>query len=204
MNEMMKYKERIIDYKSSLIHALKHMDRIDKKLLIVEDIKKSKYLGLLSMGDIQRGIIKGMDLNTDIVKLLRKDVKVAKVKDSFKSIKDMMIKYRMELCPVVSDKNEIQKIYFWEDIFDSEHSEIFKKFNLPVVIMAGGFGTRLKPLTNVLPKPLIPINEQTIIEDIFDKFSLYGCTDFYLSINFKSELIKYYLNEKKTSYKYTV
>jgi NDP-sugar pyrophosphorylase family protein len=63
--------------------------------------------------------------------------------------------------------------------------------------MAGGFGTRLKPLTNVLPKPLIPIGEKTMLEEIFDRFGSHGCNKFFISINYKADLIKYYINSQK-------
>ena len=70
------------------------------------------------------------------------------------------------------------------------------KYMKKAVIMAGGFGTRLKPLTNVLPKPLIPIGEKTIIEDIFERFYNHGCSQFYISVNYKADLIEYYLKKQ--------
>ena len=60
--------------------------------------------------------------------------------------------------------------------------------------MAGGQGTRLRPLTNVLPKPLIPIGEQTMLEDIMDRFVECGCHEFYISVNYKAETIKRYIS----------
>jgi NDP-sugar pyrophosphorylase family protein len=67
--------------------------------------------------------------------------------------------------------------------------------------MAGGSGTRLKPLTNVLPKPLIPIGEKTIIEEIFERFGNHGCNEFFLSVNYKAELIEFYLRNQQLPYK---
>lgn len=68
--------------------------------------------------------------------------------------------------------------------------------------MAGGRGSRLRPLTNVLPKPLIPINKKTIIEDIMDKFVEHGCCEFFISVNYKAEMIRTYLNTiSNTPYK---
>jgi NDP-sugar pyrophosphorylase family protein len=84
-------------------------------------------------------------------------------------------------------------VYFWEDVFIETKPHPVQQFDLPVIIMAGGFGTRLKPLTNVIPKPLIPIGEKTIIENIFDRFAVHGSNRFYLSVNYKADLIKYYL-----------
>ena len=66
--------------------------------------------------------------------------------------------------------------------------------------MAGGKGERLKPVTNILPKPLVPIGEKTIIEHIFDKFLESGSTDFYLTLKYKSRLIKAYFEESNNNY----
>ena len=83
-----------------------------------------------------------------------------------------------------------------EDLFEEKRSTLpeDKKLNLPVVIMAGGRGTRLAPLTNVWPKPLIPVNQKTIVEDIMDRFVEVGCNDFYLSVNYKAEVIQQYFD----------
>lgn len=194
------YRDRFIYKEQSLLEALKKMDSIDKKLLIVIDAK-TKYVSLLSAGDIQRSIIQNIPLDTSIDMILKRNVKIASSSDSYEEIKKMMLKFRMELCPVVSENREIKNIYFWEDLFDNKKPQPLTTFRLPVVIMAGGFGTRLKPLTNVLPKPLIPINQKTIIEHIFERFSEHGCDEFYISVNYKAELIEYYLNEQALPYK---
>jgi NDP-sugar pyrophosphorylase family protein len=105
----------------------------------------------------------------------------------------------MELCPVVNDEKEITEIYYWEDIFDKKIKPK-NQFNLPVVIMAGGIGSRLRPLTNVLPKPLIPVNEKTILEEIFDRFAEHGCDEFHVSVNYKADLIEYYIRGQNIPY----
>jgi dTDP-glucose pyrophosphorylase len=193
------YKNRTIKYNCSLLEALKQMDELDKKLLIVFDDNEN-YRGLLSVGDIQRAIIKNKPLGTPIKEVMRSNIRVAKPSDSFELVKEMMLDYRMELCPVVDEQNEIIKVYFWEDIFGDDPIKPREEFNLPVVIMAGGFGTRLRPLTHVIPKPLIPIGDKTMLEHIFDRFNVYGCDSFYLSVNYKSSLIEFYLKEQNLPY----
>ena len=61
-----------------------------------------------------------------------------------------------------------------------------RKYKCPVVIMAGGEGTRLAPFTNVLPKPLIPVHDKPIIEHIIQRFYEIGCQEFYITVNYKS------------------
>ncbi len=194
----MDYRNRNIQPHESLLSALKQMDNLDKKLLIV--IENEKFAGLISAGDIQRAIIQNKSLDTSIAEILRKNIRVANTEDSFDVIKKMMLDYRMELCPVINENNDILKIYYWEDLFQDKNPRPANQFNLPVVIMAGGSGTRLKPLTNVLPKPLIPIGERTIIEEIFEKFENHGCKEFFISVNYKAELIEFYLRNQRLPY----
>ena len=69
--------------------------------------------------------------------------------------------------------------------------------------MAGGKGTRLKPLTNVIPKPLIPIGEKTILEEIMNQFEAIGCSKFYVSVNYKSNIMRFYLDQLEHHYDIT-
>ena len=193
------YRDRDISKESNLLEAFKKMDHLDKKLLIVLD--ENKFVGLLSAGDIQRAIIQNKSLDTRVTEVLRKNIRIASPEDEFADVKQMMLEFRMEMCPVVDLSKEISKVYFWEDIFKESHPEPKASFNLPVVIMAGGMGSRLKPLTYVLPKPLIPIGDKTILEQIFQRFSRHGSNHFYLSVNYKADLIEYYLNSQNLPYK---
>lgn len=182
-----------IDRSTSIINAMQQMDTINRKLLIVID--KDKFYSLVSIGDIQRAIIANSSMKTPISKILRHDVKVASVYDDKSSIIQRIKVHRNEYMPIINDKNEVVDVIFWEDLFDLAPRKNKSQLDLPVVIMAGGQGTRLRPLTNVLPKPLLPIGQQTIIEDIMDNFLSYGCNNFYLSVNYKSDFIKLYFNE---------
>lgn len=195
----MKYSNRIISPTATLLEALKQMDKIDRKLLIV--LKEEIFIGLLSAGDIQRAIIKNQPLDTLVKLVLRGDIRIAKPEDPVEKVKEMMKTFRMELCPVVNELGNIEKIYLWEDLFMKTELQEVGQFNLPVVIMAGGYGTRLRPLTHVLPKPLIPIGEKTMLEEIFDRFGRHGCEQFYISVNYKADLIEFYLSRLDLPYK---
>ena len=190
-----KFKELTINLTDSIASALKQMDQINKKLLIV--VANGKYYSMLSIGDIQRAIIKGIDLNTPVEKILREDVVVASETDDMDKIKQHMLQERNEYMPIVDTNGEIKNVIYWEDIFKKEEKLRRNIINLPVVIMAGGIGSRLKPITNVLPKALIPIGDKTILEQIMDCFREQGCNNFYLSINHKSDMIKYYIKNLK-------
>jgi len=191
--------EFIISPTISILKALKLMDQVGHKLLLVLDGKK--YKGLLSIGDIQRAIINNIDLDKPINSIMRNDYIVAKPTDTIEEIKRMMMYIRSEFMPVIDENQLLNRVYFWQELFGEKKPEPAVKFDLPVVIMAGGIGSRLRPLTNVLPKPLIPIGNKTMLEEIFERFADHGCNNFYVSINYKSDLIKYYINNLKLPYK---
>lgn len=191
-------KKIFISKDKTLLEAYKQMDVLDCKLLIVVD--NEKFISLISAGDIQRAIIQNQPLSATIKNNLRSNIKIGNQNDTYEEIKEMMITFRMEFCPVIDEDKNIINVHFWEEIFNEKHNLISNNFNLPVVIMAGGFGTRLKPLTNVLPKPLIPIGEESILENIMNSFHQYGCENFYISVNYKAELIDFYLKSQKLPY----
>ena len=184
---------------TSISSALKLMDAVNRKLLIVLD-DQDRFFSLLSIGDIQRAIIQNKSIDTAIEFILRDEVKVASINDSDDDIKNHMRLRRNDFMPVLDEQKNIIRIIFWEDIFKEKPKP--DQFDLPVIIMAGGQGTRLKPLTNIIPKPLIPINEKTIIEDIMDHFVAHGSYRFYLSVNYKADMIRYYFDQlDNTDYK---
>lgn len=162
--DLKKISYRTISPKTTIISALKMMDSNDCKLLIV--LVDNLFISVLSIGDIQRAIINNVELTTDISKILRNDITIATDIMTFHEIKEIIIKNRIECMPVINSKGELVDVYFWEDIFGPEKRIKTRNLNLPVIIMAGGKGTRLKPITNILPKPLIPIGEKTILEEI--------------------------------------
>ena len=188
-----KIKDRIISKTAQLLKALKQMDKIDKKLLFVFD--DDQFVNLLSVGDIQRAIIANKSLDTPVNEILRENTKLSSIHASIDEIREKMKEFRMECMPVLDEFGQLEEVYFWEDLFPLEQKRIERNLNIPVVIMAGGKGTRLKPLTNILPKPLIPIGEKTILENIMDRFMEAGCNDFHLSVNYKAETIKHYFSQ---------
>ncbi len=183
----------------SLNLAMQSMDKLSSKLLIVVD-DNGFYCGLLSIGDIQRAILNGKSLDTEISEVLRSDYIIAKPEDSKDYIKKIMLSIRAEFMPIVNKQNEIIDVFFWEDIFEKEKQIPLDQFDLPVVIMAGGYGSRVRPLTNVFPKPLLPIGDKSMLEEIFSRFYSHGSNRFYISVNYKAELIEFYLANQNLPY----
>ena len=191
------YNKFSIEKSKTLIDALELMDNSGHKLLIV--IEDNKFHSLISIGDIQRAIVNGAPLDSCLMSHLRENIKFARTNDDEQFIVDLMTNYRMDFCPVINSKNELEKVIFWDDI--TREKPVFKnnKIDLPVVIMAGGKGTRLKPLTNIIPKPMVPFGDKSMINVIIDRFMDNGCKDFYISGNYMFDLLKLHIKQLNLS-----
>lgn len=193
-----KIKDRMISPYASLLDAMKQMDEVKVKILFI--FNEEHFEGLITIGDIQRAIIKNIALKEPVSRILNKKKIYGYLSEGDDSIKEKMRKMRAEVMPILDNSKELVDVWFWEDLFKKADLTQRDKINLPVVIMAGGKGTRLKPITNVIPKPLIPIGDKTILETILDQFEEVGCTKFYMSVNYKADILRYYLNKLDHQY----
>lgn len=193
-----KIKTRTISPSSSLLDAMKKMDEIMVKTLFV--LEREHFEGIITLGDIQRAIIKNVALKETVGQILDKDKIYGHLLEGEDCIKEKMRKMRAEVMPILDNQGELVDVWFWSDLFKKADISEREKINLPVVIMAGGKGTRLKPITNVIPKPLVPIGDKTILETIMDQFEDIGCTKFYMSVNYKADMMKYYLSQLDHKY----
>ncbi len=163
-----------------------------KMLFVFED---ERFVSILTIGDIQRAIVKNIALDAPVAEIVERNKKFAYVGEAKEAIREKMLKLRAECMPVLDGDGSLADVIFWKDLFEKDEYQSREKINLPVVIMAGGKGTRLKPITNVIPKPLVPIGDKTILETILDQFEDIGCTKFYMSVNYKADMMKYYLGQ---------
>lgn len=198
MSIISKIKSRAIQYTITVLQSLKKMDEVKVKMLFVFD--GEKFLSILTIGDIQRAIIKGVDMNAAITTIIDRNKKFVTPTESSESVREKMLKLRAECMPVVDEEGNLVDVYFWNDIFKNAEIDNREKIDLPVVIMAGGKGTRLKPITNVIPKPLVPVGDKTILEVILDQFEEIGCHKFYMSVNYKADMMRYYLSQLDHKY----
>lgn len=183
----------------SIISAMKKLELTGERSLIVVT-KSSKFLGTLTDGDIRRNIIRGVSLKTKIKKIYKKNA-IYLVEGQFtdKQVKRILNNQKYITIPVI-DKKTRKYLYFvsWSSFFgDKKPKEEIKNCN--VVIMSGGMGKRLLPFTEVLPKPLIPVQGKPIIDHIIDNFRTFGIRNFFLTLNFKSKILKSYFKSKKAN-----
>ena len=193
-----KIKNRSISSSNSLLSSLRQMDEEKVKMLFVFD--NERFISILTIGDIQRAIVKNIALETPIAQVVDRNKKFAHTGEPMDIIREKMLRLRAECMPVLDKNGELVDVIFWKDLFEKEETDLRPKIEIPVVIMAGGKGTRLKPITNVIPKPLVPIGDKTILETILDQFEEIGCTNFYMSVNYKADIMKYYLSQLDHKY----
>ncbi len=191
----MKVEDLFIHKEFTIKDALKKLDETAKKILLI--VEGKKLIGVLTDGDIRRWILQNGDLNKPVSLIMVKNPKYIYEED-IKKAKQLLIEYSIEAMPVLNRNKKVIDIVFWNDKFNKKYK--FNKLDNPVVIMAGGKGTRLDPYTRILPKPLIPIGDIPIVERIINKFNEYGCNDFYMTVNYKKNMIKAYFNEIERNY----
>jgi len=190
-------KDITIQPQATIKEAMEAMGKTSEKVLLVVD-NEQVLLGALSDGDIRRYILSGGDLSGTIQGAYKADpIFVFQDDYNIERIKQILIENRIGLIPVLHKNKKIVSFVTWEKVFGNNKKSEDQKLNVPVVIMAGGSGTRLEPFTKVLPKPLIPVGDKPVIDHIIDRFRAYGASEFYLTIHHKSKILRAYFEEKK-------
>ena len=199
----MKKSKYIIKNNLSIKQAIKHMKSHGLKSLFIIN-EKSKLIGSISGGDIRGAILKKKKLSNSIKQIIQYSPKFiydGSPKLINKKLKIYFKKYKIQNIPILNKDKTIKDIISWNELIKTK-TKVLKKinklsnYNFKVVIMAGGKGSRLKPFTDILPKPLIPIKKKTIIEYILNNFIKYGLKKFIITTNYKSEILKSYLIDK--------
>ena len=180
--------------------AMKKLSQSGEKCLVIVD-EKNTLLGTLSDGDLRKAILIGSEMSDSIQRIYQSNPTVLIDGEYEKEdIKKIFTQQRFDLIPVVNNRGELIDIFLWDKILNNGKKDQKEKLNVPVVIMAGGKGTRMEPFTKILPKPLVPIHEKPIIEHIIERFTEIGCSDFHLTVNYKSKILKAYFEELQPEY----
>jgi dTDP-glucose pyrophosphorylase len=157
--------------------------------------KNDIVLATLTDGDIRRHILAGKPLTDPVSEAANYRFHVLPGTSSYQEVCELCDTLSINIIPGVDACGKLVTVFFKNQQIAPSPSEI----DVPVVIMAGGKGTRLYPYTKILPKPLIPIGDLTITEHIMHKFIEYGCSQFFMIVNHKKEMIKAYFHENNVS-----
>lgn len=193
----------IITEEYTVMQALKQLDEVETKVLFV--VRNNKLCATLTDGDIRRAILRKISLSASVKDIAHyKPYYVRQGEEKLGA--QLLIEKRIPAVPVINEQFEITGICKPENV--NNRKETSEKFpDVPVVIMAGGLGTRLYPYTKILPKALIPIIDTPISEYIIHFFQKAGFQEFHMIVNHKKNMIKAYFNdmdkEAKVDIKFT-
>lgn len=179
---------------STLTEVINRLDQLKVKTLFI--LRDGVLVASVTDGDIRRAILKGIGLTTPVSQFANYSP-ICLAVDSNQNRDDILVKKGIYAIPMVDEKKRVVDIYIGNDVTRIQESQ---PMDLPVIIMAGGLGTRLYPYTKILPKPLIPIEDTPISERIIHSFYEKGCKRFFMIVNHKKNMIKAYFNDIKKLY----
>jgi dTDP-glucose pyrophosphorylase len=181
----------IVAEENSVLEVMRAIDNNARGIAFV--CKNGQLLAAVTDGDIRRYILQRGSLDAPIQEIANYTPKYVTNEETVDYHAYMISNYITAL-PVVNKKRKILTIRFLYDLGQMKKDNL----NVPVVIMAGGKGTRLYPYTQILPKPLIPVGDRTITEIIMDHFEAYGCKHFDMIVNYKKNFIKSFFIDNET------
>lgn len=184
----MVYKNYCIKAELTIKEAMQAIDDADPKIVFIVD--DNKLIASLTDGDIRRFLLNGGSLTDLAIEASNRSPKYA---NNFDDAVSLYHQKNFVAIPIVDSDRNIEDIYIGKLYTNEKLAEL----NIPVVINAGGKGTRLEPYTKILPKPLIPVGELPIIEHIMQRFTEYGCSKFSMIVNYKKEMMKAYFGNDK-------
>lgn len=188
---MTNWKDIIVTPKETVIKTMEIIDKSALQFSVVVD-EDNRLLGTVTDGDIRRGILRGLPLETPVEAVMNSNPIYEFQGKHNHDYKSTIEKKGLKQLPIVDNSKRLTNI-----IFSSNFTKINNKENT-VVLMAGGLGTRLSPLTNDTPKPMLHIGDQPILETIIESFKSYGFVNFILTVNYKKEQIKNYFRDGKS------
>lgn len=168
---------------TTILQALEIIDRGGMRIGVVVDAAQT-LLGVVTDGDIRRGILRKIGLEESVTRVMSTDPLVAHERDSKERILSVMRSRDLFHIPVVDSNRRLITIETLQNLARPGPRENW------VVIMAGGLGSRLGPLTRNCPKPMLKVGERPILELILEGFASFGFSRFFFSVNYKKEMIQ--------------
>lgn len=185
---MKDWKKVLVTPKTSILEVIKIIDDSSAGIALVVDTE-DHLLGTITDGDIRRAILRGEQLTEPACSIMNEQPTVARINDEQEVILTSMKQRDLKQIPILNDDG---CVVYMETL--SEMIKLTKRENW-VVLMAGGLGKRLYPLTNDCPKPLLKVGDKPILETIIQNFIDYGFSRFYISVNYKAEMIEDYFGD---------
>jgi len=185
---MNRWKTSLISPKATIIEAIQIIDYSALQIALVVD-ENNHLLGTVTDGDIRRGILKGIKLDQPVKQIMNPEPSVIRTNDSRVNALALMRNTTLHHIPVVDENFCVVDLEFINEFISTEQKDN------PVILMAGGLGNRLKPLTESRPKPLLDVGGKPVLETILDSFIEQGFKNFYIAVNYKADMIREYFGD---------
>ncbi|MEN6348187.1 MAG: nucleotidyltransferase family protein [Syntrophomonas sp.] len=179
------WKQILVSPSDSIFRTLEIIDRSSMQIALVID-NNGCLLGTVTDGDVRRGLLKGLALESSVNQIMNKDFSFSRVHDPHEKVLAVMTNKSLHQLPVIDSNGCLVGIHTIDSLMAKTTRD-----NI-VLLMAGGLGSRLNPLTENCPKPLLKVGGKPILESIIESFIEQGFQKFYISINYKGEMIEEY------------
>ncbi len=184
----MDWKKFKVSEDTTILEAMRIIDAAGSQMAVVVS-SGGKLLGTLSDGDIRRGILKGVGTHEAVSQIMNKKPTALTINDSEAAILQIMRDKKIRHLPIIDENGQLVRVLAPTDLIEAATIEN------AVVIMAGGLGSRLGELTADCPKPMLKVGDKPILENIIENLKSFGFRNFFLSVNYKSEVIESYFGD---------
>jgi dTDP-glucose pyrophosphorylase len=182
------WQKTLVPPSKSIIETMRLIDEIALQIALVVD-EDGRLLGTVTDGDIRRAILRGGSLNEPIENVMNKRPTAFKADESREDMLVAMRLLKISKVPIVDNENRVLGLQILEELLRP-----IPRDN-PVILMAGGLGSRLGQLTADCPKPLLRVGNQPVLQTILESFAAYGFHHFFISVNYKAEMIQEYFGD---------
>jgi len=182
------WQQVVIAPDTSLLDTIAVIDRGALQIALVVD-DAERLVGAVTDGDIRRALIRGLSLQHPVAEVMNKRPKIATLQDSKAQLIALMEGHHLHQLPVVDEAGRVVRLESLQALYKQPN------FPNPVFLMAGGFGTRLRPLTDDCPKPLLEVGGKPILETIIENFIKSGFRQFYIAVHYRAQQIKDYFGD---------
>ena len=185
---MKDWKKTFVGPEATITETLAVIDKSSLQVALVVD-SDNKLLGIVTDGDIRRGILKGISLDAPVKRVYYVSPLTASIDDDPETMHGIMKEQEINHLPIIDHDGRVVELKILNEILTTT------KIKNPVILMAGGLGTRLRPLTESCPKPLLKVGGSPVLETILEGFTDKGFDTFYISVNYKADMIEEYFGD---------
>ncbi len=182
------WRNAILPSSATIQMAIRNLDQVAIKIVLVAS-DTGKLEGTISDGDIRRGLLRGLDINSSITSIINRNALVVPPQMGRETVMQIMVANKIQQIPVVDEHRQVVGLHLWDQITTPPLR------SNPMVIMAGGMGTRLRPHTEDCPKPLLPVAGKPMLEHIIERAKLEGFSHFVLAIHYLGHMIEDYFGK---------